>query len=76
MTLQQPKNDERHDVLEKRIDRMERQIDCIKHDTSDLVDAFRSVKGGLRVLMWLGKLAAPVAAIGAAWASFKAGFWR
>lgn len=69
-------NSKRLAGLEERMDRLEKQVDCIKHDTGDLVDTFKAAQGGFRVLTWLGKLAAPLVAIGAAWASFKTGLWK
>ncbi|MFZ5520475.1 MAG: hypothetical protein ACOZD0_04645 [Pseudomonadota bacterium] len=56
------------------------RVTCQVHrDTRDLVEAFGNLKGGLRVLEGMGKLARPVAYIGAAvsavlgvWAAWKA----
>lgn len=68
--------EDRIEHLEKMTDRLETAIGGIKHDTADLVDAFRAAQGGFKVIAWLGKLAAPMVAIGAAWASFKTGLWK
>lgn len=69
-------NADRMDRLEQRIGSLEKQLEEVKHDTGDLVEAFKAAQGGFRVLTWLGKLAAPLVAIGAAWASIKTGLWK
>lgn len=62
--------------LNTNVGQLNTRVEKIEHDTSDVIESFNTLRGGFRVLQVIGKLATPVAAIGAAWASFKAGLWR
>jgi hypothetical protein len=48
----------------------------VEKNTGDMLDAFNSLRGGFKVLQFVGKVAAPVGAIigaaAAAWAAWKA----
>ena len=57
------------DVLGSRIENLEK-------DTEGVLDTFGALQGGFKVLQWIGRLAVPVTAIGAAWASIKSGMWK
>jgi hypothetical protein len=61
-------------LLEARIEANTTLTGTIKTDTAEMLDAFRALKGGFKVLEWIGKIAKPIgiiiAAIGTAWASF------
>ena len=66
--------------LEQRIVSMESSLTQIRHDTSDMIEMFRALSGGFKVLTWLGKLAEPIgyiaaaiAAIAGAWAALRGG---
>lgn len=74
---------ERQLAIEARIALVEADIRQIRHDTSDMIEMFRALSGGFKVLTWLGKLARPigymaacVAAIAGAWATLRAGVGR
>ena len=52
----------------------------IKADTAELLEAFRSFKGAMKVLEWIGKAAKPIgyiaglcASVAAFWAAIKSG---
>ena len=52
----------------------------IKADTAELLEAFRSFKGAMKVLEWIGKAAKPIgyiaglcASVAAFWAAMKSG---
>ena len=47
---------------------------AIKADTAELLEAFRSFKGAMKVLEWIGKAAKPLGYIAGACASVAA-FW-
>ena len=44
----------------------------ISGDTTELLDLFKSVKGGFKVMGWLGQFAKWIAGVGAAFAAFYA----
>ena len=53
---------------------------AIKADTAELLEAFRSFKGAMKVLEWIGKAAKPLgyivgacASVAAFWAAMKSG---
>ena len=53
---------------------------AIKADTAELLEAFRSFKGAMKVLEWIGKAAKPIgyiaglcASVTAFWAAMKSG---
>ena len=53
---------------------------AIKADTAELLEAFRSFKGAMKVLEWIGKAAQPLgyvvglgASVAAFWAAMKSG---
>ena len=53
---------------------------AIKADTAELLEAFRSFKGAMKVLEWIGKAAKPIgyiaglcASVAAFWAAIKSG---
>ena len=53
---------------------------AIKADTAELLEAFRSFKGAMKVLEWIGKAAKPIgyiaglcASVAAFWAAMKSG---
>ena len=53
---------------------------AIKVDTAELLEAFRSFKGAMKVLEWIGKAAKPIgyiaglcASVAAFWAAMKSG---
>ena len=53
---------------------------AIKADTAELLDAFRSFKGAMKVLEWIGKAAKPIgyiaglcASVAAFWTAMKSG---
>lgn len=53
---------------------------AIKADTAELLEAFRSFKGAMKVLEWIGKAAKPLgyivgacASVAAFWAAIKSG---
>ena len=55
-------------------------INAIKADTAELLKAFRSFKGAMKVLEWIGKAAKPLgyvvglgASVAAFWAAMKSG---
>lgn len=67
---------ERMDKFERRLDDNAEATKRIEANTSQIVEIFESWKGAMKVLEFLGKLAKPVAAIGAAigaWFMFKGG---
>lgn len=68
----------RQDAAELRDQEMSHDIKQIKTDTSEVVEMFRALSGGFKVLQGLGRLARPigyiagaVAALAAAWAAVK-----
>lgn len=68
----------RQDEADRRDQEMSRDIKQIRCDTSEVVETFRAVSGGIKVLQGLGSLAKPigyiaaaVAAVLGAWATLK-----
>jgi hypothetical protein len=64
---------ENHDILTQRMDRLEASVSentkltqGIKEDTSEFLEVFRAVRGGFKVLGWLGNIAKWAAGLGAA----------
>ena len=69
----------RFETLENRTTGVEKAVEIntkitsgVAGDTTELLDLFRSVKGGFKVLSWLGNFAKWVAAILAAFAAIYA----
>lgn len=58
--------------VEKAVEANTRITSGVAGDTTELLDLFRSVKGGFKVLSWLGNFAKWVAAILAAFAAIYA----
>lgn len=70
----------RQDEAEQRDHAMSQDIKQIKCDTSEVVETFRALSGGFKVLQGLGRLARPIgyiaaaiAAVVGAWATIKGG---
>lgn len=68
--------------LKQRLDDACHDVRQIKSDTADIIETFRALSGGFKVLQGLGKLAriitwfaGMVAACAAAWAGMK-GLWK
>ena len=59
--------------MERRLESMEGCIKRIQHDTADIVQMFKALSAGTRLLIWLGKLAGSVVAIVGAWFLFFKG---
>ena len=59
-------------ILKKAVENNTKITSGIAGDTSELLDLFKSVKGGFKVLSWLGSFAKWVAAILAAFAAIYA----
>lgn len=59
-------------VLKKAVENNIKITSGIAGDTSELLDLFKSVKGGFKVMAWLGSFAKWVAAILAAFAAIYA----
>ena len=64
--------------LKSRLDDACRDVQQIKRDTGEIVEAFQALSGGFKVLQGLGKLARPigyiaaaVAAVAGAWATIR-----
>lgn len=64
------------DKISSSVEILGTRIENLEKDTEGVLETFGALKGGFKVLQWIGKLAAPVAAIGAAWASIKSGMWK
>ena len=59
-------------AVEKGVDKNTEITTSIAGDTAELLDLFKSVKGGFKVMAWLGSFAKWVAAILAAFAAIYA----
>lgn len=64
---------DKHEMLSQRIDKLEASMSenttltyGIKADTSEFLEVFRAVRGGFKVLGWLGNIAKWVAGLAAA----------
>lgn len=54
---------ERQRAQEERLSAVESDVKQIRCDTADLIETFRSLVGGFKVLQWIGKAAKPLAYI-------------
>jgi len=55
---------------------MRQDIKQIRHDTHELVETYRTLSGGLKLLFLLGKIALAITAIAGAIAVFKNGWFK
>jgi|GEM_PF-3015821 len=55
---------------------MRGDIKQIRSDTHELVETYRVLSGGFKVLLWLGKVALAVTAVTGAIAVFKNGWFK
>jgi len=65
---------DRQDRAEDEMHEMGRDIKQIRCDTTEVVEMFRALSGGIKVLQWLGKLALLITAIGSAFMIIKGWF--
>lgn len=70
----------RQDQAEQRDREMSRDIKQIRCDTAEVVETFKALAGGFKVLQGIGRLARPVGyiaaactAVAVAWTKFKGG---
>jgi len=45
----------RQDGIDADLHAMKRDLEQIRHDTHELVETYRALSGGFKVLLWLGK---------------------
>lgn len=69
-------DDARLTKIEEKIESMDRCLKGIHRDTEAIIELFKALEGGIKVIKWIGKLAAPIAAIAGAWAAIRAGVSR
>lgn len=62
--------------LRTELKEIKQQLCEVHKETRDIIELFKALEGGFKVIKWLGKLAAPIVAIAAAWTAIKSGFWR
>jgi len=63
----------RQDDADAEMHEMGRDIKQIRIDTHELVETYRALSGGFKVLLWLGKVALAVSALVGAFAIFRNG---
>jgi len=61
----------RQDAADAEMHEMGRDIKQIRHDTGELVETYRALSGGFKVLLWLGKGALIITAFAGAIAAIK-----
>lgn len=59
--------------MRKQLQEVKEQLCEIHKETKDIIELFKALEGGFKVIKWLGKLATPIVAIAAAWAALRAG---
>lgn len=79
--------EERVEQLEKEvasvkgvIDQLKRGVDQNNEQTADMYEVFSSLRGGFKVIEWLGRIAVPLGTvlgfIGAGYIFWKTGVWQ
>jgi len=66
----------RQDRADAEICEIGRDIKQIRHDTGELVDTYRALSGGFKVLLVLGKLALVITAVAGAITVVKDGWFK
>jgi len=61
----------RQDAADAEMYEMGRDIKQIRHDTGELVETYRALSGGFKVLLWLGRGALAISALAGAIAVFR-----
>jgi len=70
------KSVQRQDSIDVDLHAMRRDLEQIRIDTHELVETYRALSGGFKVLLWLGKIAAAVTAVVGAIAVFRNGWFK
>jgi len=71
-----PDTDRQLAEVRLQLQEVKEQLCEIHKETKDIIELFKALEGGFKVIKWLGKLATPIVAIAAAWTAIKSGFWR
>jgi len=66
----------RQDSIDADLHAMRRNLEQIRIDTHELVETYRALSGGFKVLLWLGKIALAVTAIGGAIAVLRTWWFK
>jgi len=66
----------RQDAADAEMREMRHDIKQIRHDTHELVETYRALSGGFKVLLWLGKAALAISAVAGAIAIFRNGWFK